>query len=209
MSKGMFRICMVQFFSWFAWFTFILFITTWVGENIFHGDASAPEHSVPLEVFEAGVRFGALGLSIFAGATIICSVLLPFCTKYIGIKPIFFGCQLLLAFCLFLPVWIETKYGALILISACGIPWTAVMVFPFTIVAMSVKESECGLYIGVLNIFVVIPQILVSLGIGFVVDFFHGNLVAGMVTGGFSALISAILVWTLILKERSIEIVEN
>ena len=38
MPSGMRRVCMVQFFSWIGWFTYLLYISTWVGENIFHGD---------------------------------------------------------------------------------------------------------------------------------------------------------------------------
>ena len=38
MPPSMTRVCIVQFFTWMGWFTYLLYITTWVGENIFHGD---------------------------------------------------------------------------------------------------------------------------------------------------------------------------
>jgi len=202
MPKGMIRICGVQFFAWFAWFTFILYITTWVGENIFKGNPGASPSSDSLLLFQEGVRFGALGLTIFAAVTMVCSVILPILSRYLGIKLIFSVCQLILAVCLLLTFWIESKQGALALIAICGIPWTAVMVFPFTIVAMSVEESESGMYMGVLNIFVVLPQILVSLGIGFVIDIFDGDLVSALVCGSIFAFISSTLVWTLILHDK-------
>jgi len=90
MPTGMRRICAVQFFAWFAWFNFILYITTWVGENVFHGDPSAPENSIPLGLFQEGVRFGALGLTIFAAVTIVCSLIIPTLSRCCGIKPLFF-----------------------------------------------------------------------------------------------------------------------
>jgi len=90
MSSPMVRICAVQFFAWFAWFTFLLFITTWVGETIFHGDPSAPSHSPSLETFREGVRFGALGLTVFAAVTMVSSLVLPILAVPLGIKPVFF-----------------------------------------------------------------------------------------------------------------------
>jgi len=202
MPRGMKRICAVQFFSWFAWFTFILYITTWVGENVFKGDPGADPSSDSLLKFQEGVRCGALGLTIFAAVTTVCSVLFPSLSRHVGIKPIFFLSQLILGVCLLSTVWINSKEGALIIIAACGIPWTAVMIFPFTVVAMSVEESESGMYMGVLNIFVVLPQILVSLGIGFIIDIFDGDLVSALVSGAISAFLSSILVWTLVLHDK-------
>jgi len=210
MSSPMVRICAVQFFAWFAWFTFLLFITTWVGETIFHGDPSAPSHSPSLETFREGVRFGALGLTVFAAVTMVSSLVLPILAVPLGIKPVFFVCQLIFAICLFLPLWIDNKIGSVILISICGIPWTAVMIFPFTVVSMSVDESESGLYIGVLNIFVVVPQIIVGLGIGMIVNIFNGKVVSALVSGSISAFISAILVCSLQLKQKlPVEIATN
>lgn len=152
---------------------------------------------------KSGVRWGSLGLSIFAAVTMGCSLIFPILSRFLGIRPVFFGSQIVLAICLFLPLWIETKIGALFIIACCGIPWTAVMVFPFTLVAMSVAEEECGMYMGlfasigtpidslqgVLNIFVVIPQILVSVGIGFLINLFDGNLAAALTAGSISAVI--------------------
>ena len=63
------------------------------------------------------------------------------------------------------------------------------MVFPFTLVSYVVPESEIGLYMGVLNIFVVLPQLLVSVTIEFVIKQFNGNLAAALATGGIFALI--------------------
>lgn len=90
--------------------------------------------------------------------------------------------------------------GAIILISLFGIPWATVMILPFSIVGISVKENESGLYmgnplifnkkyfiLGILNIFVVLPQLLVSITIGFVIEFFNGNIIAAFVVGSISA----------------------
>ena len=66
------------------------------------------------------------------------------------------------------------------------------MVFPFTLVAMAVEEHETGMYMGVLNIFVVLPQVVVSVFIGFIIRWFGGNLAAALATGSIAAFICTI-----------------
>jgi hypothetical protein len=99
-----------------------------------------------------------------------------------------------LAICLLLPIWVNTTAEALVLIAGFGIPWAVVMVFPFTLVSYAVPEAETGLYMGVLNIFVVLPQLLVALTIGFIMDAFDGNVASALATGGVFALVCKILI---------------
>jgi len=202
MPKPMRRVCLVQFFSWIAWFTFILYITTWVGENVYRGNPDAPEESEERKLFDDGVRAGAFGLTLNAAVTMISSVILPKVIDKVGIKPVYFISQIILSVCLTLPLWVNDRIGAIILICICGIPWSIVMVLPFTLVAMSVPEQKSGLYMGVLNIFVVVPQLLVSLTIGFLIRMFDGNLASALAAGGVAAFISALLVFTLIIPQK-------
>eukprot|EP01118_Nematostelium_gracile_P017525 TRINITY_DN7518_c0_g1_i5.p1 TRINITY_DN7518_c0_g1~~TRINITY_DN7518_c0_g1_i5.p1 ORF type:complete len:288 (-),score=50.29 TRINITY_DN7518_c0_g1_i5:33-896(-) len=202
MPDGMGKICAVQFTSWLAWFNFLIYITTWVGENIFGGSASEPEGSRELALFQEGVRYGALGLTLNAVVTVVMSLILPVLTRWLGLKRIFFVCQIILGVCLLCTWFVREKVMALILIAFFGIPWSAIMVFPFTIVGGIVDESEAGLYMGVLNIFVVVPQILVSIFVGFLIDWMQGNVVGGLVFGASAAFLSAVLVIRLKVNER-------
>lgn len=54
MPTSMFRICLVQFFSWFGWFTFEIYITDWVGTDVFHGDAHGDKHSQQYKDYYTG-----------------------------------------------------------------------------------------------------------------------------------------------------------
>jgi solute carrier family 45 protein 1/2/4 len=200
MPKPMKRVCAVQFFTWVGWFTYILYVTTWVGENVFHGDPDAPPNSETRHRFEKGVQWASFGLSINAAICSIYSLVLPSLTRLVGTRAIYFSSQLMFSILLVSSIWIKTKIGAVVMIALLGIPWAVVMVIPFTLVALCVDESQSGLYMGVLNIFVVIPQILVSIGIGAILKIFGGNLAAALTTGGISAFISALLVFTLIIK---------
>jgi len=194
---------LVQFTGWLAWFTFLLYITAWVGEQVFQGDAYADASTDAYKNYQAGVRWGALGLCINAGVTSAVSLILPKLAVWPGIKPVYFAGQIILGVCLLSTFWIKDKIGALVVIGALGIPWSCVMVFPFSLVAYTIEDdASSGMYMGVLNIFVVIPQIVISVGIGFIIDQFSGNLSAALATGGIFAFVSAITVWFLIIPEQ-------
>jgi len=201
------RICLVQFFTWLAWFNFILYITSWVGENIYGGNPDAADHSSAKELFDEGVRKAALGLSLSAAVAIGTSLALPKLAQWIGIKIVFLVGNLILGVCLIVTLWIKSSVGAIAMIATTGIPWAVVMSLPFTLVALAVEEEETGLFMGVLNIFVVIPQIIVALGVGFLLNQFRGNFVAALAAGGGAAFIAAILCVTLITTPKPPQII--
>jgi len=207
MPPAMVRVCLVQFFTWVGWFTVFLYITTWVGEVVYNGDPDAPAGSKEKENFDAGVRWGSLGLCLESVVTMAVSLIVPLAVRVFGVKVVYSFGQALFAVCLFAPLWIKSKIGSLLIIAALGIPWSIVMILPFTLVALSVKENESGTYMGVLNIFVVLPQIVVSLGVGELLRLFHGRLAIAFAAGGVSAVISAALCWLLIIKNRGVEFI--
>jgi len=185
------RVCVVQFFSWIAWFTFILFITDWVGEDVFGGNPFAPEGSASRAAYDNGVRHGALALSLNAVVTIIMSVVLSKIVESIGYRPVYFVSQMILAACLIATNWIKNVYAAQVIILVCGIPWAVTMILPFTIVGQGVLPSQGGLYMGALNIFVVLPQIMVSVFVPFIISIFDHKVVSALVAGGISSIIAA------------------
>jgi len=169
-----------------------------VGEAIYGGSPEAPEDSEEYRKFDHGVQFGSLALCVNSAITMAASVGLPYAVSRVGIKPVYSFGQFMLAVCLIPMFFVHTRAGAFILLAGLGIPWSVVMVLPFTLVALCVEESQCGLYIGVLNIFVVIPQLVVALLIGQVITIAHGNMAVAFLIGGFSSLIASALCWALI-----------
>lgn len=202
MPKPIIRLSITTFFTWIGWFTFFLYITTWVAINIYHGNPTAPEGSKDRELFEAGIRSGSLGLICNSAVSMLISIFLPALIKYAGIRVIYSISLLMFAGCLFAPMFISSLHGALILIALFGIPWSVVIVLPFVIIASSVDGSQTGMYLGVLNIFVVLPQLLVALGIGSILSHFNGNVIYAFLIGGIAAVFAFISIFFLILKNN-------
>ncbi|KAN0004188.1 hypothetical protein ACTFIZ_010338 [Dictyostelium cf. discoideum] len=197
------RLCTVQFFSWIGWFSFVLFITTWVGVNVFGGDPNAPEYSDSRILFQDGVRWGSLSLTISSGITIAVSLLIPFLVRFIDMKYIYIGGNLLQCIFFALFYFVESKIGSLLLIASTGIPWAIVMILPFSIVGMGVEDNESsGLNIGTLNIFVVVPQMVVSLGIGLILDLSKGNVVYSLLTGSVASFFATLFCFRIIIPKH-------
>lgn len=92
--------------------------------------------------------------------------------RFTSIKATYSFAQVWLAGCLISPLFITERWGAFGFIVALGLPWATTMALPFTLVALNTQPGETGLYMGVLNIFVVVPQLIVALGFGVIVEQF-------------------------------------
>ncbi|KYQ91309.1 suc1-sucrose proton symporter [Tieghemostelium lacteum] len=208
------RLCCVQFFSWIGWFSFILFATTWVGVNVYGGNPDAPEGTEERERFQLGVRIGSLGLTFSSLLNILISFLIPLLFKLVGIKIVYFVGTLIQAVTFLLFFFLQSKIAALVLITFTGIPWSIVMIVPFAIVGLGANETQystenSGLQIGILNIFIVLPQLLVAVGISFVIEIFNGNVAYSLLTGSISSFIATLLIFRIIIPQDRIEEIRN
>jgi maltose/moltooligosaccharide transporter len=78
---------------------------------------------------------------------------------------------------------------------AIGISWASILAMPYAILAGSIPPRKMGVYMGIFNFFIVIPQIINALIGGPMVKYFYGgNPVFALVVSGFSFLIAAALV---------------
>ena len=99
--------------------------------------------------------------------------------------------------------FITSKHAATIALASFGVPWGSSMVLPFFILGASVDEpSDRGLYVGVLNIFIVVPQILSSLAGGWIVSS-TGKVTDAFVMGSvFAGAATALVPWLVVGKEK-------
>ncbi|WOL00635.1 sucrose transport protein SUT1 isoform X2 [Canna indica] len=199
LPPGMKSVLLVTALSWLAWFPFNLYDTDWMGREIYHGSAKG----TPAETraYNVGVREGAFGLLLNSIVLGITSLLIePLCRKF---SPKFvwalgnfsmFACMAAVSV---ISVWSVKQYNpvlhqvitadghvriaALAVFAALGFPLAVLYSIPFAVTAQLVLNSGGGqgLCIGVLNISIVIPQVIISLGAGpFDALFGKGNMPA-------------------------------
>jgi solute carrier family 45 protein 1/2/4 len=201
MPAPMIRIVLVQFFSWFGWFCFLIYITDWVGTAVYGGSSTAPKNSDAYNLYVEGVRWGSFSLAGYAVVSTLASIVTPLCAGWLGAKIVWAFGSAVLSVCLILTAFVKERYLAFALISTFGIPWAVTMVIPFALTGIVAPSAEKGLFMGVLNIFVVLPQLLVSLLAIGVLRLFKGNVISMLVTGGIVSAFAIPLCFFLIIKK--------
>ncbi|GKV19960.1 hypothetical protein SLEP1_g30150 [Rubroshorea leprosula] len=165
--------------TWIGWFPFLLFDTDWMGREIYGGKPNEGQ------VYNTGVRMGALGLMLNSVILGITSVLMEkLCRKW-GAGFVWGVSNILLAIC-FLSMLILSYVtnhmdyvghgmpsngiviAALIIFSVLGVPLAITYSVPYALISTRIESLGLGqgLSMGVLNLAIVIPQVVVSLGSG-------------------------------------------
>ncbi|MBS1231948.1 MAG: transporter, partial [Bacteroidetes bacterium] len=76
-----------------------------------------------------------------------------------------------------------------------GIAWASVLSMPYAMLTGALPQKKMGVYMGIFNFFIVIPQILAASILGSMVKhLFHGNTMNALITGGVSMLLAALMV---------------
>jgi maltose/moltooligosaccharide transporter len=76
-----------------------------------------------------------------------------------------------------------------------GVAWASILAMPYAMLSNALPAAKMGFYMGVFNFFIVLPQILASVGLGWVMERFLGNdATKALLLGGVSMLLAALLV---------------
>lgn len=193
MPATMRQLAVVQFFTWLGLFCMWMFSGLAVARNVF----GATEQSGP--VFERGTAWNSLGFAVYSVVCFAVAFVLPKLAKATSRKTthavaLVCGAIGLLSFFV-----IQDRYMVLAAMVGVGIAWASILSMPYAILSGSIPAARMGVYMGVFNFFIVIPEILASLGFKHLIRLLFGadnpNTPQYMVVlGGISLLIAAVLV---------------
>lgn len=75
-----------------------------------------------------------------------------------------------------------------------GFAWSSILAMPYSMLTQSLPQHKMGVYMGIFNFFIVIPQILAATLLGFFTkNIFDGNAIYTIVLGGCSMIVAALL----------------
>ncbi|KAK8545853.1 hypothetical protein V6N13_067115 [Hibiscus sabdariffa] len=215
LKRPMWILLLVTCLNWTAWFPFLLYDTDWMGVEVYGGDVKGT--AAEQKLYDQGVRAGALGLMINSIVLAIASLGLEPVSRLIGgVKNLWGVVNFILAACLAGTVGItkvaeawRDKHGpqilsppptnikcyALALFGLLGIPLAVTFSIPFALASIYCSESGGGqgLSLGVLNLSIVVPQMLISVVSGPLDAAFGGGNLAAFVLGSIVAAISSFL----------------
>jgi maltose/moltooligosaccharide transporter len=186
MPQTMKQLAVVQFFTWFALPCMWQFFGLAVARHVF----LAPNEGSPR--FAEGTEWGGLCFAVYNVVCFVVAFLLPQLVKETSRKTVHTVALICGGLGLISVMFISNKYLLFASMTGVGIAWASILSMPYVMLSTAVPPSRMGVYMGVFNLFIVIPQIVMSL----VVPNIFNNLLGGdprnaVVLGGISLLIAA------------------
>ena len=196
MPKRMRILSLVQFFTWPGLFLMWFFYNTAVARNVFH----ATSETDPL--YGQGTNFGGLTLAYYNVITFLFAFILPTIARVLGRKLTHSICLLCGAVGLISVAFVENKYMLFGCMTGVGIAWASILSMPYAMLSKVLPENKIGVYMGIFNFFIVLPEIIASLGFGWIMkNVLHNDRLAAVQIGGVLMIIAALLCYVLI-KEK-------
>ncbi|MEC3965114.1 MFS transporter [Flagellimonas halotolerans] len=191
MPKTMRQLSWVQFFSWFGLFGLWVFATPAIAEHIYGLD---PNNSQSTAYQDAGDWVGVL-FGVYNGVSAIFAFFLPAIANKVGRKKTH-AISLIIGALGFLSIYIMPNDNWLILsMLGIGVAWASILAMPYAILAGAIPPQKMGVYMGIFNFFIVIPQIINALIGGLMVQYlYNGHPIYALMTSGVAFLIAALLV---------------
>ncbi|MCG9973107.1 MFS transporter [Christiangramia crocea] len=190
MPETMRQLSWVQFFSWFGLFGMWVFSTPAIAHHIY----GLPVTDSSSETYQnAGDWVGVL-FGIYNGVSAIFAFFLPAIALKFGRKRTHM-ISLIIGSIGLLSIYIMPDENWLILsMVGVGIAWASILAMPYAILAGSIPPKKMGVYMGIFNFFIVIPQIINALIGGPMVKYLYGgDPIYALITSGISFLIAGIL----------------
>ena len=189
MPKTMKQLALVQFFTWFGLFCMWIYFIPAVATYIFRGvDHSSAE-------YQAGAERGGVCFSVYNGVAFLFAFLLLLLVRKFSAKGIHTTCLVMGALGLISVAFLVEAKFLLASMFCVGIAWASILSMPYAMLANSIPGNKMGVYMGIFNFFIVLPQIAASLGLGIVMSVFLAeSSMNAVLLGGVSLLIAAFCV---------------
>jgi maltose/moltooligosaccharide transporter len=188
------RLAVVQFFSWFALFAMWIYTTSAVTEVHF---ATKDTSSI---AYNEGANWVGVLFAAYNGFAALTAMVIPWMTRRLGLRlshliNLCLGGIGLLSF-----LWIRDPHWLLASMVGVGIAWASILSLPYALLSDSVPAKKMGVYMGIFNFFIVIPQLLAASVLGFLLKTFFANApINALLIGGISLIVAGLC--TLRIKE--------
>lgn len=188
MPKTMKQLGLVQFFSWFALFSMWVFSTPAIATHVY--GLPADDHT-SITYNEAGNWVGII-FGVYNGVSAIYALLLPSIAAKIGRKQTH-SLSLICGGLGLISIYFIHDYHLLILsMIGVGIAWASILAMPYAILGGAIPPQKMGIYMGVFNFFITLPQIFNGIVGGPIVKYFYGSqTIYSLVMAGVFLLIAA------------------
>ena len=192
MPEAMKKLALVQIFTWIGLFCMWIYYSVAIAHNVFH--ATDP-HSA---LYDKGVAAASSSMSVYQTISTVFALLIPWISRRIG-KVTLHTTGLLLAGAGLISVgFVHDPAWLWLPMIGVGLGWGTILSMPYAILVEHIPQERYGMYMGLFNMFIVLPEIISSLGLGWVMqNVFHNNHMLAIALGGGCMLVAALLLQSL------------
>ncbi|MEO7988253.1 MAG: MFS transporter [Chryseolinea sp.] len=170
MPKVMWQLSLVYLFQWYALFCYWQNVSKSIALSVWK---TSPSDNPSL--YEKAVSWTGLVNGWYNIVTFLSAFALVYFVKKYSAKTVHFLCLVAAAMSLLIFPFIENKYLLFPAITGFGIGWASMMGIPYLLVVGSIPKERYGVYMGIINMMIVIPMIIQNLTFGFVLRNFLNN----------------------------------
>jgi len=170
MPKVMWQLALVYLFQWYALFCYWQNSSKSIALSVWN--ATPKDNS---ELYEKAVSWTGLVNGWYNIVTFLSALALAGFAKKYGAKSVHMICLILAAAGFFAFPHIENKNLLFFAISGFGIGWASMMGIPYLLVVSDIPKERYGVYMGIINMMIVVPMILQNLSFGFILKHFLDN----------------------------------
>jgi maltose/moltooligosaccharide transporter len=187
MPGPMRRLALVQFFSWFALFAMWIYTTAAVTEV--HFGSSDPTSAA----YNEGANWVGVLFAAYNGFAALAALVIPLMVARIGLRAshmvnLWVGAAALVSF-----LFIRDPDWLLVAMIGIGFAWASILSLPYAMLCDCLPAKKMGIYMGIFNFFIVIPQLLAASVLGVLLKTLFGNQpIYALALGGASFVIAGL-----------------
>lgn len=188
MPETMKQLAWVTMLTWFAMFSMFIYSTAAVTSFHFHSTATISNE------YNDGANWVGVLMAVYNGVAALVAFLLPVIARRTSRVATHVICLIIGGIGLLSMGLFKEPDLLLISMTAVGVAWASLLTIPYAILSSAVPYRKMGVYMGMFNLFVVIPQILAAAILGLLVrTIFHGQAILAIMLGGAAMIASGLL----------------
>jgi maltose/moltooligosaccharide transporter len=204
MPKTLWQLALVYLFQWYAMFCYWQFISHSIAQSVWHTNSEDNQ-----KLYEEAVGWTGLVNGFYNIVTFLSAFGLVWMAKKFGAKKVHVICLAMASVALFILPHIEDKYLLFAPMVGFGIAWASMMGVPYIMVVGSIPKEKYGVYMGIINMMIVVPMIFQTLSFGYIYKTFLGSNPANAITfAGALLLIAALTTMRMKVEKNEDEEVE-
>src|SRR5690349_5012651 len=192
MPQAMRQLAPVQICTWLGLFCMWLYFGVAIARSVFGAT------TVGSPAYNAGIEWGGVCFGVYSAVCAVFSFALPPIAARLARKFTHALCLACGALGLISVALIHSQWLLILPMTGVGIAWASTLAMPYAILAGSLPAEKTGVYMGIFNFFIVIPEIVASLFFGKIVNWLTATgmdaRLAAVVSGGMFMTIAALLV---------------